>query len=300
MNESKNVLKSEIRRPKTERIIALFESDEKDGIIAEASSHIKAKMDEGVYMSLANRNDMKRLQRENSAVDTVFNRILALTGLRDFGDVHPPKDFEIIDAPYRGADGKTRRPLPKYVPKHILPSLTKMQNAYDADLEKYWDVGAYKRPGLILQSAYRSPYYQIGIFARTILERGIRKTLQSVALPGTSQHANYEHCAFDINNIGDSYGKTKRADGRDIGFEETMEFDWLLKHAPSFGFWLPFFPNRTYLQSTTGGDGVLVEPWHIQYTPNAGKRMSENRVPDLFKMWTHLKKAENSLKPELP
>jgi hypothetical protein len=276
-----------------ERIIQTLECDEKERVIEEAAAYVSGEMNTGAYNALADSHAILQIRKSHASSDKVFGGILALTGKEDLGDVHSHEDFVTVNETYRGADGKIRHPLPKYVPKHIWPYFDEMRRKYHENVGI--DFGDYPRPGLIIQSAYRSPQYQMGVMVRTMAERGVRQALSSVALPGVSQHANYENCAIDINNIGDRYGRTKHGDQSPVDFSETIEFDWLMDEAPKHAFWFSYYPDNQRI-SGVGSDGIIVEPWHVQFNEGAESLMSEKHVRSLFRMWRLKLNSDRELK----
>ena len=98
---------------------------------------------------------------------------------------------------------------------------------------------------LQLVSAYRSHDYQCQLFERK-LSRGqtIEEILQVNAAPGYSEH--HSGRAVDVGTPGFVHLEEV--------FETSAAFDWLCKHAGSFGFRLTFPRDNPY--------GVLYEPWH--------------------------------------
>jgi zinc D-Ala-D-Ala carboxypeptidase len=78
-----------------------------------------------------------------------------------------------------------------------------------------------------------------------------------MTLPGYSDHSNISNCAIDFTHLGNEYGRKLDNNGRLIHFEDTIEFRWLLEHAPEFGFWLPYYPGNS--------EGIIFEPWHWKF-----------------------------------
>ena len=271
----------ECRIPR-EETICLLETDKYQEIFRTAAEHIKSRIEDKSFSPLANYSHMDKLMKECTETNQAFTQVLVLGGRDIFKEIPTEKNFTVFAAPYVGPNGKKRQPLPKYVPNHIVPRINKMQRAYLKFLDKHYDSALPKRPGFIVQSGYRSPFYQAGLQIRVIKEKGIGHALKSTMPPGASQHADYDHCAIDFCNLGDEYGKAKRQDGTHIGFERTMEFLWLLENGSDYGFWLPYYPNPSNVLNETGADGVLVEPWHFQFKENAEELMNKNNVIDLF------------------
>lgn len=239
-----------------ENIINLVREAEKDGTIRKASDFIKSSMDSKSFLPLTDRKIVEQLMNESRELRRIFGYIFELSGREYFGEVPDTNEFEILEISYVGADGKSRKTLPKYMPKHIAPKFYDMQLSYKQYLGENLDKKYNERPGLILLSAYRSPYYQTGIFVRKIAENGIDFALKSTMLPGMSQHSDYHNCAIDITNIGDMNGKIEKENKTSINFEETIEYKWLLENANKFNFYQSY-PRNNKL-------GVIFEPWHWQ------------------------------------
>lgn len=226
----------------------------------------------------------------------ILDLVLELDGNQDY-EVHPIEDFEVIDEEYVGATGRTYHPSPKYVPKPMSRNLHSMQNAYKAWLEKHpQHVGPHGRPGLVVLSAYRSPYYQTALLAQGILRDGVETTLENTALASKSQHAKYDACGIDFTVIGDINGNRTMSDGYFLQFEDTVEFDWLLEAANDFGFWFPYAPqvdNPTGRMSSK--DGIIVEPWHMQYIGNADAAYAESLDSEVVKAFRARKAGRMAL-----
>lgn len=200
----------------------------------------------------------------------------------------PPTNaqFAAIEQTYVGADGHLRHPNIKFYPLHAYTALLELQDACNRFIQTYVEDNAWPtRPGIIIDSGYRSPSYQAIAFLRTLAERGLDDTLNRVALPRYSQHGDYKQPALDITIIGDKFGKRIHDSATHLPdstatFERSVEFEALMHHGADFGFWLPFYPNPTNPQSGLSPSGIIYEPWHWQYvgTPNAKALMDEHGV----------------------
>jgi LAS superfamily LD-carboxypeptidase LdcB len=104
---------------------------------------------------------------------------------------------------------------------------------------------------LTVLSGFRSIKTQVGIFDG---KGGGVSATQFSAPPGHSQH--HTGLALDINSLSPS-------------FRDTPAYQWLKKHAPSYGFMLSFANSQ-------GDLGPQNEPWHWVYVkdPRAMKLMS--------------------------
>ncbi|MBU3923037.1 D-alanyl-D-alanine carboxypeptidase family protein [Patescibacteria group bacterium] len=104
---------------------------------------------------------------------------------------------------------------------------------------------------LLIDSCYRSPAYQLFTFFYYLkfLNWNFRNTIKRVALPGYSEHGDPFNPAIDfITRDG------KPSDKKPLDFLETKEYEWLLKNADKFGFYLSYSKKNKY--------GIMFEPWH--------------------------------------
>lgn len=107
-------------------------------------------------------------------------------------------------------------------------------------------------------SAYRSVNRQKQLFNESVEERlswgleywdAFENTRQSVAEPGTSEHA----LGLALDLISDEYTEL------DKGQEETKEAKWLAENCHKYGFILRYPPAKTDIT------GIIYEPWHYRY-----------------------------------
>jgi len=192
--------------------------------------------------------------------------------------------YEIPGRRYKGADGKERKTLPKFIPIHIHAQLESLLLTSTTVINAKKPASDPTRPGLIIDSAYRSPWYQAIVIARNIHKYGIPGAFTYVTLPGYSQHSDEKHTAVDFTVIGDAQGliTSDPLTGKPnnvLGFEHSLEFEYLLQNAPNHGFWLPYHPNPSDPQSNTTALGIVFEPWHWQYVgENATSLMKKHLV----------------------
>ena len=71
-------------------------------------------------------------------------------------------------------------------------------------------------------------------------------------MPGYSEHGNPVNHAIDFTNENGINGFSDNQTAGD--FESLPEFDWLMKNANQFNFYLSYPENNPY--------GVAFEPWH--------------------------------------
>lgn len=138
--------------------------------------------------------------------------------------------------------------MPDYsVDKRIADAATQML----ADAEK---------EGLYIEvcSAYRSVDRQEQLFNESVQDRlnwgldyweAFANTRQSVAEPGTSEHA----LGLALDLISSEYSEL------DEGQRETKEAKWLAANCHKYGFILRYPPEKT------GITNIIYEPWHYRY-----------------------------------
>lgn len=122
------------------------------------------------------------------------------------------------------------------VTKAVFEKLQEMNKAMKEEINKE----------LKISSGYRSPAYQLALFF-VFLKRNdydLEKTAKQIALPGYSEHGSVKQPAIDF--------KTDTHSAKD--FKDTEEYQWLLKNANKFGFYLSYPENNEH--------GIQFEPWH--------------------------------------
>jgi D-alanyl-D-alanine carboxypeptidase len=103
---------------------------------------------------------------------------------------------------------------------------------------------------LLLVSGFRSIHYQVELFRKKLASgQHIDAILKVNAAPGFSEH--HTGRAIDIATPG------KRPLTEE--FETSQAFDWLHKHAASFGFRMPYGRRNAF--------GIAYEPWHWSQLP---------------------------------
>lgn len=137
----------------------------------------------------------------------------------------------------------------QYLPRPVHEAYQVMMGGMKADLGR----------ALLVESGYRSPAYQLYTFLFYTPKHhySLVETGRWVALPGYSEHGAPFLQAIDfINEKGINGEDDVRA------FEQLPEYEWLLKHAASYGFELSYPRNQP---------GITFEPWHWRYTRNLKK-----------------------------
>lgn len=125
---------------------------------------------------------------------------------------------------------------------------------------------------MYVASAYRSYDQQRTVFNATMqdwIDQGYTpldaydQTRQSVAVPGTSEHAT--GLAVDI--ISSEYEALDDRQG------ETAEQQWLMEHCWEYGFILRYPPEKADVT------GIIYEPWHYRYVgEDAAKEIHEQNI----------------------
>lgn len=97
-------------------------------------------------------------------------------------------------------------------------------------------------------SGYRSHAYQLGIFRRKLARgQALDDILRVNAAPGYSEHHSGE--ALDLGTRGEPPAEES--------FEHTAAFDWLGRHAATFGFRMSYPRDNPH--------GIVFEPWHWRW-----------------------------------
>lgn len=184
----------------------------------------------------------------------------------------PNKDFFTVypEEPYVGPNGRAYKRLTKYFPEHATADLNALIAAANETIAENTPDGDPVRPGLLIDSGYRSPWYQTVIILRMMAKYGINEAFNYASLAGRSQHSDPMKPAVDFAVMGDAHGTrvidpdTGKPDDN-ISFENSLEFYALLEHGPAHGFWLPYHPNPADPLSPISPAGIKVEFWHWQY-----------------------------------
>ncbi len=131
----------------------------------------------------------------------------------------------------------------QYVLKDVYAKFKRMNNF----LKK--DIGV----GVIIQSGYRSPAYQLIVFLWNLRNSNynFNKIAREVALPFYSEHGCAYNQALDFvaYNSNDLFDSTN--------FKKTKEYKWLKENAEYFGFY-ESYPKNNKL-------GFIYEPWHWHF-----------------------------------
>lgn len=146
-------------------------------------------------------------------------------------------------------DGQSLLIDAQYLPVAVYEQYESMMQAMEKELGRR----------LYVESGYRSPAYQLYLFVYYLVQHrySVRETAQWNAFPGYSEHGWPDRQAIDfISKDGVS------GEGKPELFEKLAEYEWLLKHAGKYHFFLSYPKNNS--------TGVSFEPWHWHYEePNA-------------------------------
>ncbi len=108
---------------------------------------------------------------------------------------------------------------------------------------------------LFIESGYRSPGFQAFNFLRYLVishDYSLMRTARLNALPGYSEHGDPVNNALDFINAEGISGENPGQTAED--FERLPEYQWLLKHAHEFNFYLSYPRGNPW--------GISFEPWH--------------------------------------
>jgi hypothetical protein len=108
---------------------------------------------------------------------------------------------------------------------------------------------------LFIDSGYRSPGRQAYLFfyyLTTSSDYSLKENAKWIAMPGYSEHGNPINNAIDFTSENGINGFSDNQTASD--FEALPEFDWLMKNANQFNFYLSYPKDNPY--------GVAFEPWH--------------------------------------
>lgn len=145
---------------------------------------------------------------------------------------------------YTTADGRHKIP-PRLVPRHTFRAFQAMNHSMKKDIGRQ----------LVVQSGYRSPAYQLFVFLFQLKSNdwNVEKTLQTVALPGYSEHAAAQQQALDLR-AASFVGPHNMYD-----FSRLPAYRWLNENAHEFGFTLSYPEDND--------TGTRFEPWHWRHSP---------------------------------
>lgn len=133
----------------------------------------------------------------------------------------------------------------QYCPEHSYNDYLLMMQKMKNDIGKQ----------LYIDSGYRSPGRQAYLFfyyLTTSSEYSLKENAKWIAMPGYSEHGNTINNAIDFVNENGINGFSNDQTASD--FEALPEFEWLMKNANQFNFYLSYPKDNPY--------GVAYEPWH--------------------------------------
>ena len=133
----------------------------------------------------------------------------------------------------------------QYCPEHSYNDYLLMMERIRKDIDKQ----------LFIDSGYRSPGKQAYLFfyyLTTSSEYSLKENAKWIAMPGYSEHGNPTNNAIDFTSENGINGFSDNQTAKD--FEALPEFDWLMKNANQFNFYLSYPKDNPF--------GVAFEPWH--------------------------------------
>ncbi|MCL1791765.1 MAG: D-alanyl-D-alanine carboxypeptidase family protein [Peptococcaceae bacterium] len=143
--------------------------------------------------------------------------------------------------------------LPRdYQPKDLKPMGYGYFLREDA-AEAYLDMikaGAQDNLSFQLKSAFRSYDTQAGLYNSSVSRNGKDHADVASARPGHSEHQT--GLALDVTQPTGDYSLS-------VTFDQTLQFEWLSKHAHEFGFILRYPADKIDIT------GFMYEPWHYRY-----------------------------------
>lgn len=161
-----------------------------------------------------------------------------------YGITPVPQNLIVVKNQIYKRGGRRKIIPPQLVPRKVYSAYLKLNKA----LENYTS------KKLLIESAYRSPAYQLVIFLFYLRfhKWDLKKVIKRVALPGYSEHGYPPRQALDFMTT-----KGIPTDENPLEFIKTPEYKWLLKNAKKFRFHLSYPQNNPW--------GVVFEPWHWSY-----------------------------------
>lgn len=214
----------------------------------------KLRHSHAVTQAITQNDLLNHLTKAEQVLITAFSDIdLSYYAIKTpyLGIEETPAGLIILDEGHpssQSADYDTKR---QYLPQPVATAFETMRAAFRID---------HPEKRLLVASGYRSPAYQLTVLASyyvRVHSFDLQATLRQVALPSYSQHCSASHAALDLANAN---GQPSDSDGQD--FAMTIEYAWLKQHAAKYNF------HESY--PLDNPDGIMWEPWHWQYVPNAG------------------------------
>ena len=249
------------------------------GVFDRAVERITAAVEAGTVTPLWTLEQMLAFMDEDEATTTAFEDVLLASAtdgtvesaLRCFRTVPDEDQFLILRQHNIGPDGVEHTSLPKYAPKTIANDVLALQ----AHSQQYmtWlsdTLGVPPRPGILIESAFRSDPYQVVTRVLAAALHGGRYMLAYTAAPGESQHGDYSHPAVDVLYMGGWHGEDERSQyGESDAFLRTPEAAYLAQFAAQYHLRRPYAPDLGDPTGAASRGDIAVESWHFQYDPDA-------------------------------
>lgn len=155
-----------------------------------------------------------------------------------------PNDLAVIDDQKYVRKGKEEIIPTQFLPQKVYDAYKKLNEVVTNELGK----------PLLIESAYRSPAYQIAtlLYILRLYKFDLAKTLKRATMPGYSEHNYPPKQAIDFMTVDGI-----PTDEEPLKFADTPEYKWLLEKANKYDFYLSYPADNT--------QGIMYEPWHWHY-----------------------------------
>ena len=175
-----------------------------------------------------------------------------------FSDCHNEinrNNFVFLPKELTAQSTKNRIIIPPAVPKKIAPQIEEMLEKMQSQIDRK----------LLVESGYRSPYFQAFLFLKYLQKFGTAtETAKLVALPCYSEHGTQIRPAIDLiteDGISDQNVNI---------FVSRKEYTWMKENSREFNFFMTFPQGNRF--------GYQFEPWHFHYE-NSPNKISDIPTP---------------------
>jgi len=162
-----------------------------------------------------------------------------------FYSIEPAKNLSLIESRQFTGKGEGRETGIQYCSDDSYQDFIKMNESLKNDLGR----------SVYIDSGYRSPGRQAFLFINYLVTENdfnLKENGKWIALPGYSEHGMPVNNAIDIATEEGINGFSENQTAED--FENTEEYNWLIKNASNFNYYLSYSKNNSL--------GVAYEPWH--------------------------------------
>jgi hypothetical protein len=180
---------------------------------------------------------------QRNFVNSIFSIDPAELGFKGpFYSTEKPGNLVKIESVPLGGERETGI---QYLPAHIYSDYDKMADKMEKETGRR----------LFVDSGYRSPGRQAYLFFYYLVKSSnysLKENAKWIAMPGYSEHGHPVNTAIDFCSIEGINGFSGDQTADD--FTKLIEYEWLLKNASDFNFYLSYPQNNNL--------GVSFEPWH--------------------------------------